>query len=147
MKPLTKGFPWFERSFVWHLEHINWLEHIDREVHVKSFDAKYHMTLDAFKKLVNKIRAMIEPNMFQSKGSTLDSGVDVISAEIIAGMGLHFLGGEYIKSLEDIIGVHKNHVRYLIFEKFLLAIDEAFEFLLPSTVEECQGLADDFFST
>lgn len=113
----------------WTLERLDWSEHVKEQVHKEVFETKYHMALPSFNKLVAflDIRIDIRQSERSSAGSGKD-GTDVaaISPQLVVAMGLRFLGGEMIKSLEDIFKVHSTHVRRLIFEKFLPAVDAKF---------------------
>ena len=104
------------------------------------------MQLEAFNKLVELLQDSIQPDMQQAARSVSSSGVEAISVELIVGMGLRFLGREHIKSLEDIFGVHKNHVRLLILEKFFPAVDACplLELHLPRNENELELVAAEF---
>ena len=133
------------RAPKWHLQQLNWTVHVEREVHAGSFDLKYHMPLEAFTALVEKVCDLIQVDHLQAIRSTAGQTGPILP-EHICGMGLRFLGGELIKSLEDIFGVHQNHVRYLIFEKFLPAVDTAFDISLPTSDNELEQIAAGFSS-
>lgn len=132
-----------ERASKWRNERLDWEEHVRREIHTKMFDNKYHMRLDSFNKLVSILRPLIEVDTKQSMCST--SGNSPVSPELIVGMGLRFLGGELIKSLEDIFGVDHRHVRSCII-KFLDAVLTKLEMSLPASPAELQTVAAGFKS-
>ena len=134
-----------ERAPKWHLHRLDWDLHIQRELHTSTFEKKYHMSLSSFNKLVGLLHPLIQVDELQSIRSTSGS-VSPLRLELIVAMGLRFLGGEFLKSLEDIFGVHEKYIHNIIFNKFLPAIDATFEFHLPSTDAEKESVAKEFSS-
>lgn len=130
-----------ERQGKWRSRRLDWNEHVRREIHTNTFEMKYHMRLDSFEKLVDFLRPLISVDKLQSIRST--SGNDPVKPEHIVGMGLRFLGGELIKSLEDIFGIDDSYVRVCI-TNFLDAVDVTFNFSLPKTDAEKKALAAGF---
>lgn len=133
-----------EREPKWYLPRLNWIDHVQREIHAKSFELKYHMRLDSFNKLVETLRPFLEVDKLQSVRST--GGRPPIAVELVVGMGLRYLGGELIKSLEDIFGAHQSYIRSYLIPKFLGAVDSVFSINLPTTTSAKQSLADEFSS-
>lgn len=133
------------RSIKWMNERLNWQEHVRRELHTGTFDSKYHMPFHSFVKLVNMIRPKITLDFIKSSNSS--RGNVPIYPELIVGMSLRFLGGEVVKSLEDIYRVDQSHVPKLI-NKFFDAIVESHELAirLPQTLDEFKVLAHGFSS-
>ena len=103
------------------------------------FQCRYHMSEQAFNKLVELLRPKLSVDVTQSKRST--SGNGPITTEVIVGMGLRFLGGELIKSTYWHYGLSKASA-YRWINKFLKAIDTTPHFdIKPLSIEECEVLS------
>ena len=133
------------RSIKWKNNRLNWQEHIRRELHTKTFASKYHMPLRSFNRLVNLVRHGVTVNEIRSMAST--GGNTPIYPELIVGMSLRYMGGEFPKSLVDIFGVDDSSVPRLInlfFDSVCSTPEIAIR--LPQTSEELQQLANGFSS-
>ena len=135
------------RCIKWQNKRLNWQEHIVRELHTGTFGAKYHMPLPQFNKLVNLLRDGITVDAVRSSASTC--GNTPIYPELIAGMTLRFLGGEKVKSLEDIFGVDHSSVSRLIELCFTTIVEsnhKELQIVLPQSTMELTDLARGFDS-
>ena len=54
-----------QRAIKWHNQRLNWSEHVQQEMHMGTFESKYHMPLPSFTKLVELLRPAI--TVFYSK--------------------------------------------------------------------------------
>lgn len=133
------------RAIKWTNTRLNWNEHVQRELHTKTFSSKYHMTLEAFNKLVGILRERVTVDFVKSMNNT--QGNLPIYPELVVGMGLRYLGGELLKSLEDIFGVDDSSVNRCI-DLFFDAIEENKELAiqLPTTTDKLEDLARGFNS-
>ena len=133
------------REIKWNNKRLNWKEHVERELHTGSFKSKYHMPILLFENLVDKLRDAITVDYVKSMNST--SGNVPIYPEIIAAIGLRFLGGEFPKSLEDVFGVDITSVPRVI-SMFFNALFDCNELAikLPQTASEVEQLANGFSS-
>ena len=133
------------RSIKWINSRINWKDHIRRELHTKTFESKYHMPLPAFNKLLGLVREGITLDYVKSMNAS--RGNQPIYPEVILGISLRYLGGEKIKSLEDIFGVDDSSVERLI-KLFFKTVHEtkALAIKLPNTQAQLEELAQGFDS-
>lgn len=131
------------RAIKWINKRINWNEHVEREQHTKTFESKYHMPLASFNRLVNLLRPAITLDYVKSINST--SGNTPIYPELIVAASLRYLGGEYIKSLEDIFGVDDSSLPRLI-DLFFDAVERcpSLAIKLPTTRAELDEVAAGF---
>ena len=125
----------------WRFERIDWDEHLQMLRHTRGFQSRYHMTESSFNKLVDILRQDIHINKAQSSRST--SGNKPITAEMVVGAGLRFLGGDYQKTISDVFGISVKSAERII-NKFLNAVDSSdkLEIRLPSTESELRECAD-----
>lgn len=132
-----------KRSIKWKNDRLNWNEHVQRELHTKTFEPKYHMPLRSFSRLVHILLSHITIDVTKSRNST--SGNDPIYPELIVAIGLRYLGGEMVKSLEDIFGVDDASVARVI-NLFFDAVltNDSLQIRMPQSAEEFKDLADGF---
>ena len=99
-----------QHNVKWKKEKIIWDEHVKREPHAQNFESKHHMMLPKFNKLVSILKNDMDvvKSMNSTKGNT------PICPELVVAIGLRFLGGEHVKSLEDIFGVDHSSVPQVI---------------------------------
>lgn len=104
------------------------------------------MPLKSFNKLVNLLQEDITVDYKKSMNST--SGNSPITPEIIAGCGLRYLGGEAVKSLEDIFGIDDSSVPRVV-DMFLEAVVACpdLQIKLPTTMAKMEAVAAGFAST
>lgn len=100
------------RATKWRNKRIDWREHLDRERHTGKFQSKYHMSEESFDRLVDLLRPYVTVDYKKSMNST--SGNSPIYPEIVVGIGLRYLGGEKIKSLEDIFDLFRKHTAFVV---------------------------------
>lgn len=132
-----------ERAIKWTNIRLNWQEHVRRELHTRTFDTKYHMTLSSFNQLVDTLRPSITLDFVKSMNSTM--GNTPIYPELIVGMGLRYLGGEAVKSIEDIFGVDHRSIPRLIDIFFdAVMINKELAIRLPSSIDQLQQLSNQF---
>ena len=102
----------------------NWDEHVEMFLSTGGeggFDNRFRMPYNHFMYLVNKIRDAITVNFLKSHQST--GGNDPIYPEIVAAVGLRFLGpGDSIAVLADLYGMSISSCKRCI-NMFLNAID------------------------
>lgn len=131
------------RRIKWRNDRIDWNDHVRRLLHCNQFDSKYHMPLDSFQKLVNLLRDDITVDFTKSMNST--SGNIPIFPEMIVGCGLRYLGGEHVKSIEDIFGLDDSSVPRVI-DMFFDAVLScpALQIKLPTDTQALEALAKGF---
>ena len=107
------------------------------------FQRRYHMSRNAFNRLLHILKDGLSVNVAQSMRSTKGNGA--ITAEMSLAIGLRFMGGESPKSLADIFGVHVKLAERVV-NKFLVVIEECKHLdlsidLLPQSDMEMKKLA------
>ena len=97
---------------------LNLGEHFEMCHATNGFQSRYHMTSNAFERLVGLLDITV--NEDRSRAST--QGNDPICSRMIVAMGLRFMGGEKKKSLADIFGCSISSVDRIV-DIFLNAVD------------------------
>ena len=119
-------------------------EHFEMCRVTNGFQNRYHMSEQAYKKLVRILNIQVDEG--KSKAST--NGNEPISSEMIVAIGLRFLGGEKPKSLADIFGTSTSSINRVI-DEFLNAVDisthrDLSTDLLPKTEEDRMRIAEEW---
>ena len=137
---LTDVVPRRER---WKQTRIDWNRHLEMLRHTRGFQSRYHMSEPSFNKLVGILRSDISVDANQSMRSS--SGNGPITAEMIVGAGLRFLGGELHKSIADMYKINVRSVIRIV-DKFLVAVEQNSELAIkiPTTTEDLKKSADDW---
>jgi len=92
------------RRVKWRYERINWDRHLEELRHTNKFQSRYHMSEEAFDRLVGILRQQVGMDELQSMRST--GGNDPITPEMTVAAGLRYLGGSLVKDIADIYGMH-----------------------------------------
>jgi hypothetical protein len=126
---------------------IDWQDHL-QELHAagpNEFHIRYHMSEDAFNRLVEVLGDSIQVNEIKSRAST--KGNSPITPTMITAVGVRYLGGEYNKSLRDIFKVSPSSIKRMI-SIFLVSVLECkqLEINLPKTINDIVGVATGFDS-
>jgi len=129
------------RAPKWAYKRIDWDRHVEMLVHTKSFQSRYHMSLQAFHLLLSILRSSVTVDGKQSRRCT--SGNAPIVPELVVGAGLRFLGGESQKSIADIYGISVKSTMRIV-DKFLHAVNKHLQIQLPTDEEELETFAMDW---
>ena len=114
-----------------HRVRLDWVNHVRKCLHEKSFSRKYHMSHMSFCKLVNILKPFLERN--EGKASR---GGYVITCIVIA-IGIRYLAGESCTALNDIANISTTSV-YCLKNRFIWALSqvEELKIKLPTNAEE-----------
>ena len=111
--------------------------------HRTEFQARYHMSEEAFDSLVNILRPDIQVNYRMSR---LGSGGETpIGPELIVAATLRFLGGDFPKSIADIFRCHRSSIHRIVKKCLRVIVNSDHAMLaieLPESAESLRAHAD-----
>lgn len=126
----------------WQYDRMDWPSHVSQLRRQRNgFQRRYHMSEASFNILVDLLRPTIAIDERQSMRST--GGVPPITPEMTCGMGLRYLGGDSILSMEDSFHISTSSIDRHV-NRFLEAVDRTLEIKIPQTPEEFKQAADDW---
>ena len=96
-----------DRRFKWQHSRLNWPEHVAMLIHTKQFETKFHMSPEAFNKLVNILQPMIKLDLIKSQNST-PLASDHLYPELIMACGIHWLTEGSYHDIHDWAGISMN---------------------------------------
>jgi hypothetical protein len=118
---------------------LDWIQHVRKCLHEKSFSRKYRMSHRAFCKLVNILQPFLERDPSKcSRGQ-------YIMPHIVVAIGVRYLAGEPYTALNDIANISTSSV-YRLKNRFIWALSQPDELKikLPSSADEWEKVRQGF---
>lgn len=123
----------------WDRSRLEWNTHVDLKMFENRFHIMYRMDYDSFIVLYNLLKPYIKRDLSQSRNS------EPISNLLIVALGLRYLSGEKIRSLESDFQISKStcyEVREIFIEAVLTCPQLSINF--PSSCQELSSIANGF---